>query len=221
MNHFTFRKALIYILGLTLLGVTVTFIQQTNLGMSSWDALNRNFYEGIPLDYKYLTPAVAVVIIAVAYLIQRKKPDLLMLFPILISFYIGFVIDFLLLYVPSVVEMGLILNLLYLFLAIVVCATGLNLLVYTGYPLPALDEFCNALAKVLHISFGKAKFLGEVIALFLTIIAGLGFGHWEEWFYIGPTTLIFTLAIGVFVDILKKPIRFILEGRDANRDLQG
>ncbi|MBN2504138.1 MAG: hypothetical protein JXB20_02220 [Bacilli bacterium] len=221
MKRFTLRKSLLYILGLTLLGITVTFIQKTNLGMSSWDALNRNFYEGIPLEYKYLTPIFALIIISAAYLIQKKRPDLWMLFPIVISFYIGFVIDLLLLVVPSVENLGIFWNLSYLFFAIVVCAIGLNLLLYTKYPLPALDEFCYGLAKVFNVSFGKAKIIGEIIALILTVVSGWAFGHQAQWFYIGPTTFIFTFAIGFFIDVLRRPILFILEGRRANRNLQG
>jgi len=220
MKRFTFRKSVFYVLGLTLLGVCVTFIQKTNLGMSSWDALNRNFYEGIPLEYKYLTPIFALIIISIAYLIQKKKPDLWMLFPVLISFYVGFVIDGLLMVVPSVVSLNLLWNLLYLLIAIFVCAVGINLLLYTKYPLPALDELCFGISKILKVSFGKAKIIGEIIALILTVVAGLGFGHQSVWFYIGPTTLIFGLGIGVFIDILKRPIIYILEAGNGNRDLR-
>jgi len=220
MKPFTFRNSLLYLIGLTLLGVCVTFIQKTNLGMSSWDALNRNFYEGIPLDYKYLTPIFALVIITVAYIIQRKHFSVWMLFPIVISFYIGFVIDALLLVVPSVAELNLFWNLLYLLIAIVVCAIGLNLLLYTRYPLPALDEFCYGLSKVFKVSFGKAKIIGEIIALFLTVIAGLAFGFQSEWFFIGPTTVIFAFGIGFFVDLFKKPIHFLLEKANVNRNLR-
>lgn len=219
MNRFSFRKSVFYVLGLTLLGVCVTFIQKTNLGMSSWDALNRNFYEGIPLEYKYLTPIFALIIIFIAYLIQKKKPDLWMLFPIVISFYIGFVIDGLLLVVPSVVSLNLLWNLLYLVIALFVCAVGINLLLYTKYPLPALDELCFGIAKILKVSFGKAKIIGEIIALILTVIAGLAFGHQSQWFYIGPTTFIFGIGIGFFIDILKRPVVYLLEVGYVNRDL--
>lgn len=220
MKRLKLKKPLLYLLGLSLLGLTVTLIQKTNLGMSSWDALNRNFYEGIPIEYKYLTPIFALVLISFAYLIEWKRPDWLFLFPLVVSFYIGFVIDGLLIVIPSVTEAGLIINLLYLLAALVVCAIGLNLIIYCQYPLPALDAFCNALAKRLKVSFGKGKLIGELIALGLTVIAGLSFRHQEQWFYIGPTTIIFTVAIGFFIDLFKRPIHYLLEVKHDHRDLR-
>ncbi|MGI6392565.1 MAG: DUF6198 family protein [Candidatus Izemoplasmatales bacterium] len=211
MKKSKIMKPLLYLFGLSLLGLTVTLIHKTNLGMSSWDALNRNFHEGVPIEYKYLTPIFALVLISLAYLIDWKRPDWLFLFPIGVSFYIGFVIDGLLLVIPSVTEAGLVINLLYLLLALIVCAVGLNLIIYCKYPLPALDAFCNALAKRFKVSFGTGKLIGEVLALFLTVIVGLAFHHQEQWFFIGPTTIIFTATIGFFIDLLKRPVNYLLE----------
>lgn len=205
--QFTLRKNVYYLIGLTMLGICVSLIQQTNLGMAAWDAFNRNMYEGIPLEYKFLNPAVAVVLVSLAYLLEKKKPDLWMLFPLVISFFIGLVIDTLLLFLPSVVELGLLWNLGYFLMALVICAVGLNFILYCNYPLPALDQLCLAISKKLKTTFGKGKLVGEVIAIVLAIITGFLFQHQAEWFYIGPTTLIFGLSIGFFVDIFKKPIQ--------------
>ncbi len=210
------RKPLLYILGLTILGLSVTLIQSANLGMSPWDALNRNFYEGIPLEYRYLTPIVAIVLVSLAYIIDKKKPDVIMLFPILISFYIGFVIDLLLLIVPNVENKGLLINLIYIFSAFILVGIGLNILLLSKYPLPALDQFCFALSKRLKITFGKGKIIGEVIALVLTVIVGLIFRHQSQWFYIGWTTVLAIIFIGRFVDIFAKPINWIMGEKIGN-----
>lgn len=203
---------MIYLTGLFSLALCVTLIQQTNLGMAAWDALNRNFYEGIPLAYRYLTPAVALILVSVAYLLDRKRIDGWMLFPLVISFIIGLMIDGLLLVIPDVGSRGLALNLMYLSIAIVVCAVGLNLIVYCRYPLPALDQLCLAISHRLHVSFGRGKLIGEAIALVLTVISGLIFSHEEQWFYIGPTTLIFAFFIGFVVDWVNKPLFAFLNG---------
>lgn len=213
------KKPLVYILGLSVLGLSVSLFQNTNLGMGSWDALNRNFYEGIPLDYRYLTPIMAMILISLAYLIEKKKPNLMMFFPLVISFYIGLVIDLLLLVVPNVSELGLLYNFLYVFLALVFVAIGLNMIVLCNYPLPALDQFCLAIANRFHLSFGKGKLIGEAIALVGTVIAGLAFSHEEHYFYIGVTTFIALAFIGVFVDIFAKPVKRILGEIDVNRNI--
>jgi uncharacterized membrane protein YczE len=206
----------VYLIGLSLLGLSVTLIQQTNLGMSSWDALNRNFYEGIPIEYKYLNPIVALVLVVIAYLLQRKRFSVRMLFPLLISFYVGLVIDLLLLVIPLVAHGHWSLNLLYLFAAIIICAIGLNMVLFCRFPLPALDELCLAIAMRLKSTFGIGKLIGEIIALVLCVISGLIFGHQAEWFYLGPTTIIFTILIGPAVDLIKRPMSRLLGAAHEN-----
>ena len=214
------RKSLLYLIGLTLLGVCVTLLQQTNLGMSSWDAFYRNLYVGIPLEYKYLNPLIALLLIPIAYAIQKKKASWKMLFPFVISFYIGVVIDVLLLVIPSVASMGLLLNLLYLTLSLVVCAIGLNLIIYCNFPLPALDELCYGIGVLLKTTYGKGKLIGEFLALILAVIAGVAFRHYDVWFYIGPTTIVFAVAIGPMIDLFKKPMFARLEKNHENRNLR-
>jgi len=201
------KRPLIYLIGLSILGLSVTLFQKTNLGMGSWDALNRNFYEGIPLDYRYLTPIMALLLVGLAYLIERKKPSLIMLFPIGISFFIGLVIDLLLLVIPDVSTLNLVYNLLYVFLALIMVALGLNLIILCDYPLPALDQFCLAIAKRFKLTFGKGKLIGELIALLATVVVGLIFSHEEVYFFIGINTFITILLIGRFVDLVERPIR--------------
>jgi len=62
----------------------------------------------------------------------------------------------------------------------------------------------------LHISFGKGKLIGELIALVLTTIVGLIFSSWDQYFYIGIATIVFGLLIGFVVDFFKKPVQAIL-----------
>lgn len=206
MKQFTIRKTIYFFIGLTLLGVCVTFIQQTNLGMSAWDAFNRNLYEGLHLPYRVINPLVALVLIHLAYLLQKRKWSLWVFFPLFISFYVGLVIDLLLLVVPSAVELSVWVNLGYLVGAIVICAIGLNFVIYVKYPLPALDELCSGIAKKLHVSFGVGKFIGELLAIVLSILVGYAFSFQSQNFFIGWTTLIFGVGIGLFVDLFKKPI---------------
>jgi len=215
-----YKRPLVYLLGLTILGISVSLFQNTNLGMGSWDALNRNFYEGIPLDYKYITPIMALILISLAYLIEKKKPDLLMLFPFLISFYIGSVIDLFLLFVPNVQSLGLIINLLYVFSALILVAIGLNMIILCNFPLPALDQFCLAISRKFKISFGKGKLIGEALAFLVAIIVGFLFGHQEFFFFLGPNTFIALLTIGFFVDFFAKPVKRVIGEINVNRSLR-
>ncbi|MGD9761390.1 MAG: YitT family protein [Candidatus Izemoplasmatales bacterium] len=215
-----FKKPLIYMLGLSILGFSVTLFQKSNLGMGSWDALNRNFYEGIPLDYRYLTPIMAMILISLAYLIEKKKPNLMMLFPLVISFYIGLVIDVLLLVIPDVTQLSILYNITYVFLALILVAIALNMIVLCDYPLPALDQFCLAIARRFKITFGKGKLIGEALALVAAIIVGLAFSHEEQFFFLGPNTAIALVFIGIFVDFFAKPIKKILGDMNDYRNIR-
>ncbi|MFA7075706.1 MAG: hypothetical protein WC152_03445 [Candidatus Izemoplasmatales bacterium] len=205
-----FKKSLVYILGLSLLGFSVSLFQKSNLGMGSWDALNRNFYVGIPIDYRYLNPIMAILLISLAYIINKKKPDILMLFPLIISFYIGLVIDGFLLVIPDVSLMSIFYNLAYVFLALASVAIGLNMILLCSFPLPALDQFCLAISRKLRISFGKGKLIGEALAIIATIVVGLIFSHEEVYFYMGPNTFIALVFIGIFVDFFALPVKKIV-----------
>ena len=204
------KKLLVYSLALFMLGMSIAFIQNTNLGMAPWDALARNFYEGVPIDYKYLSPILSVFLISFAYLIAWKKPNYKMIIPVLISTLIGFSIDLALLFIPNVSDLSIFLNYLYLFFAMILISVGLNVIIYCGYILPALEQLIQSLSLRLSISFGKAKLIGEALAFILTIIFGLVFKHQNQWFFIGQTTIIILLFIGLSVDLFKKPVYFIL-----------
>lgn len=204
------KRYFLYLLAIILLGTSVAMIQSTNAGMSAWDALNRNFYEGIPLEYRYLTPIVAVILVGLAYLIEWKKPKLIMLFPIVISFFIGLIIDILLLFIPVVIDLPILWTVLYLIVAIILVAIGLNIIIYCNFSLPALDQFCMAISKRFKVSFGLGKYIGEAIALILTVIVGLYYKSGSENFYLGFTTIYYLLFLGFVIDMFKRPIRKLL-----------
>ncbi|MCK7486100.1 MAG: FAD-dependent oxidoreductase [Bacillus subtilis] len=172
--RFTVRKTILYVFGLLLLGLTVSLMLSTNLGMSSWDAFFKNLHDGIPLDYRYLNSIAAAVLTPLGYLAQKKKFTWWVLFPIMISFFIGAEIDLIMAYgiLPNVAAAGWIYNWLYLLLAIATCAVGLNIIAWCDYPMPALDELCLALSAIFRTTHGKGKLLGELLALVLAVLSG-------------------------------------------------
>ncbi|MFA5006804.1 MAG: DUF6198 family protein [Candidatus Izemoplasmatales bacterium] len=211
--RFTLKKTVVYVFGLMLLGLTVSLMLNTNLGMSSWDAFFKNLHDGIPLDYRYLNSIAAAVLTPLAYLAQKKKFTVWVLFPIAISFFIGAEIDLILLYglIPNVASALWVWNWLYLLTAVAICAVGLNIIAWCAYPMPALDELCLALAAIFKASHGRGKLYGEILALFLAVATGLAFGYWGVRFNIGVTTVVFAVAIGPVIDLIRKPVRRALE----------
>lgn len=198
-----FVKPLIYIFALMILGISIALMQNTNLGMPPWDALQRNFFEGVPIQYTYLAPIFSVVLIILAYIINWKKPELKMIIPVIVSSVIGLSIDLALLFVPNVSDLNIIYNYLYLFSAMLLISIVLNVIIYCGYTLPALEQFTLAISNRLNISFGRAKLVGEFFAFIMTIIVGLLFKHQSNFFFIGQTTIIVLLFIGLLIDLFR------------------
>ncbi len=215
--RFTVKKTTLYVAGLLLLGLTVSLMLRTNLGMSSWDAFFKNLHDGIPLDYRWLNSIAAAVLTPIAYLTQKKKFTWWVLFPVAISFFIGAEIDLIIGFdlIPDVAQRGWFLNYAYLAIAIVLCAVGLNIIAWCDFPMPALDELCRSLSVLFKTSHGNGKLLGELLALILAVLSGMLFSYWDVYYNIGITTLVFAILIGPAIDLVKKPLRRILEAINA------
>jgi len=211
--RFTLKKTILYVGGLLLLGLTVSLMLRTNLGMSSWDACFKNLHDGIPLDYRYLNSIAAGILTPLAYLAQKKKFTAWVLFPVGISFFIGAEIDLIIAYgvIPDIAAAPWYWNWIYLAAAVALCAVGLNVIAWCRYPMPALDELCLALAAIFKVSHGRGKLYGEILALLLAVTTGLAFGYADVRFNIGLATLVFAFAIGPVIDLIRKPLRRMLE----------
>lgn len=134
-----------------------------------------------------------------------------MVVPVIVSTIIGFSIDLTLLFIPNVSELSEFYNYLYVISALILISFALNVIIYCGYVLPALEQFVQAISKRLNISFGKAKLVGEFFASSMAIIFGLIFNFQSQLFFMGQTTLIVLLFIGLLVDLFKKPTIKLLE----------
>lgn len=205
------RKPLLYGLALFLLGFSIALLSENNLGMAPWDALTKTFHMGLGISYSIISPAISILLICLAYLISWKKPSFKMVVPVIVSTIIGFSIDLTLLFIPNVSELSEFYNYLYVISALILISFALNVIIYCGYVLPALEQFVQAISKRLNISFGKAKLVGEFFAFSMAIIFGLIFNFQSQLFFMGQTTLIVLLFIGLLVDLFKKPTIKLLE----------
>lgn len=211
MEEIYLKKLILYGVALMHLSASIALIQNTNLGMAPWDALARNFFEGVPVSYTFISPILSSVLVVLAYLIRWRKPEINMIVPVLISTLIGIFIDVALLFIPNVEDLNMVWNYLYLFFAMFLISIALNVIIYCGYTLPALEQFIQSISDRLKISMGWAKLIGEVFAFVLTIIFGLMFNHQSVYFFFGQTTFIVLISIGFFIDLMKKPTYNILE----------
>ncbi len=210
VESMSLKKAAFSILAFILLGTSVTLLLNTSMGMSAWDAISVNIYENSSLYFMWINPMISLILMGLAHLIMWKKPSIMFFFPILISWFIGAVIDLEVLFIPDITRFNLIWNILYMVLASILVGIGLNILLYLDFPLPAIDRFCYSLASRLHLTFGEGKFLGEFFAMSLAIILGLFYHTQSKNFYLGITTIYYVIFLGKIVDLIRNPLYRIL-----------
>ncbi len=210
VKSMTWKKLLLSILGMVLLGTSVALIYSTNMGMSAWDAVSVNIIENTVLEFRHVNPIIALSLMTLAHLILWKKPNIMFFFPLLVSFLIGAVIDVEVLFMPVVANLNIGFNILYLVIASFLVGFGLNLMIYIDFPLPAIDQFCKAIATRFHLTFGQGKYAGEIFAMVFAVILGLIYSTWDHYFYLGFTTIYYILALGYVVDLVRNPLyRFL------------
>ncbi|MBN2540977.1 MAG: NUDIX domain-containing protein [Bacilli bacterium] len=207
---FTWKKVILSLVAMVLLGTSVTLIYHTDLGMSAWDAVTVNIVENTWMEFRHVNPLVALVLMTLVHLILWKRPSMMFFFPLLVSFLIGAVIDLENGFWPYVAGLGLVWNLMYLILATLLVAFGLNTMIYIQFPLPAIDQFCHAAAKRLHLTFGQGKYIGEFLAMLAAIVLGLIYKTWDDHFNLGFTTFYYILVLGSVIDFVRNPFyRFL------------
>lgn len=206
----TWKKALISLLAMVLLGTSVTLLYSTKMGMSAWDAVTVNVKENSGLYFMWVNPMIAVILMILAHLIAWKKPSIMILFPLVISWFIGAVIDLEVLFVPDVSAYHWIINVAYMVMASILVGIGLNLIIYVDFPLPAIDRFCHAMSKRLHLTFGQGKYLGEFFAGIMAVTLGLIYGTGGVNFYLGISTIYYILFLGLIVDLIRNPLYRLL-----------
>jgi len=206
VESMSWKRGLFSILAFVLLGTSVTLLLNTSMGMSAWDAVSVNIYENTNLYFMWVNPLISLFLMGFAHLIMWKKPSIMFFFPIIISWFIGAVIDFEVLFIPDMSSFNIIWNITYMIIASILVGIGLNILLYIDFPLPAIDRFCHSLATKLHLTFGQGKFLGEFFAMSLAIVLGLIYHSERENFYLGITTVYYVLFLGKIVDLIRNPL---------------
>lgn len=216
LKHYTnktyVKKYIVYLIAISMLGFGVALIFQTNFGNSAWDAFHKNLHLGLNIPFKLLYPVTSGIIVCIAYMIEKKKANVSMIIPVLLSTIFGSFVDLFLLFIPSVAQLSFLVNLVYFVIALLGIVIALNLIRYCQFPLAAIDQLCMSIAKRFKLSFGTGKLIGEIIAVVLSVLSGIIFDYVDVMFNMGVTTIFFILFLGILVDLVKLPIMRLMRG---------
>lgn len=179
------RKYLIYLFAISLLSFGVSLIYQTFFGNPAWDAFQFNIIEMLQVPELFVYTPISAILVVIAYLIERKKPNLAMIIPIILTFVFSLGVGLFNDIIPNVATEFFVWNIVYFIIALAVISVALNLIVYCNFSLPAIDQLCMAIANKLKLSFGQSKIIGEILAVGLAIITGIIYGNYSDIFNMG------------------------------------
>lgn len=200
-------RVLLYVLGVFLVGLSVTILLRANLGSGSWDAVNANFNI---LTKDRVTVGTASMIVGFTFLLiillyRKKTSYLVSLIPILIT---GFVIDLWnLIILKNFIVTETYLKILLLMTSLVILPFALSIMMLSGFASMVFDETTLILMEVLKIkSFAKVRLLLEGFGVLIAIIFGLIAGG--QLYEVSYATIVISLLIGplinMWINIYKK-----------------
>lgn len=181
--------------GLTAYSVGITLTVQANIGLSPWDT----FHQGLAFKTGMTFGVASIVVsaIIVAFIVLFKEP--LGIGALLNVFYIGVVIDVLMLGGFITEGQGLFSGVLMMVCGLFVIAVAMVLYIGTGYGAGPRDSLMVIFSKRTGKPAGLCRSVVEVIALI---------GGWLLGGRVGLGTVLSVFGVGVAVQIVFSALRF-------------
>jgi uncharacterized membrane protein YczE len=188
-------RILFYVIGLFLIGFGVTLTIKADLGAGAWDALNVGLSNAFGLTVGSWVIIIGIILMFLNAFIVKGRPKFFSLITIL---FIGFSVDFWLVFLLKNVEFDLFLHqVLSLIGGILILAVGVAMYLQTHFAVNPIDQLMISLNERFRLSYMTAKTIGELSALILAFaLQGP----------IGIGTLIITFFIGPIIELINKPM---------------
>ncbi len=195
---------IIYVLGITTLGVGIGFILLANVGYGPWDIFYANLVELFDSSFTVMQAVVSFTLVLSGFYVRRKKLDRSIIIITINSAYIAIWIDLMLKFnSPESTLVGYIM----LLTGLMMVAIGVNMARFTQLVLPALDFFIQSLTGATRFNYGRIKQFLEVIVFILGVSIGLLF---DLSFKIGFGTIIIMFMGGFFINLTYQGVTNIL-----------
>lgn len=205
MSKSLLKKILIYLLGITLVGLGVNILIRSNLGAGSWDAVNDNFRSLTGITLGTASFSINLMILTMIMLYRKRLSYLMTILPIFGSALAMDIWDIFLFgsWEPNI----LFLRLLSFVIGLFVLPLGLSLIIMTKFPAMVFDEFTFIMMEIFNVkSFMKVRWGIEVFAMILATIFGflasIGFGS------VNMGTLLISLTIGPLIQWYLKTMNY-------------
>lgn len=182
------RDLIFFFGGMILLALGIRIISLSNLGLSFSDALFIRISDIFNIPASLSSFIVGVFTIIIASIILKKRPRIECL---LMSFVVGFFVDFWNLLINDVSVNGVLMNILVFFVGVFVLSMGISIYLQPGYPPHPNDFLFMSIKNRFNISIFKAKVLMDLMfAVFSVLLMSK----------IGIGSIFNTLCLGFFIN---------------------
>ncbi|MBN2604957.1 MAG: hypothetical protein JXR62_03950 [Bacilli bacterium] len=196
--EFNVRNVSLYVIACVLIGLGVTLMLRSNLGVSSWDTLHYSLHRLFGITVGTATIVVALIFTVAVIIMNHNFRYLLMAIPIVL---VGLLIDFFnLIVLVDLLPEAIWYRILIFTVGLFILPLGGSMLIVSTFPAGVFDEFMFSIMR----AFKTSKILlvrvimelsAVVLALFFCFLADAGLGK----FSIG--TLIFSITVGYLVKV--------------------
>lgn len=169
--NMTAKRIFLYVLGLFVLSLGVSFSIEANLGVSPVSSLAYAFTLSFGLSIGLMTIIANILFIIIQIILSRKFNLREASVQLLITFFFGFFMD-LTLFLVQLLPAAETMMMRWIFLIISLFVISLGLLAYFNakFPLMPYDELTHVISERFNMQFSKAKITSDMLNI---IIAGL------------------------------------------------
>ncbi len=198
------RRWLLYLFGLLIIGIGISFILVADVGYGPWDIFYSNFVDLFDTSFVVVHSIISIVVVTAGFIIRKQKPDVQIIVITLAAAFMAFWVDlFRQLPTPENVWLGY----LMLVVGLILIAIGVNIARVTQIILPAFEFFLQSIKLRTNLSFGRIKQISEVIVFIIGVSMGFIFNlEFKVWY----GTLIIIFGGGFFINLSYESIKRIL-----------
>ena len=161
------KKIIFNIIGVAFIGFGFALMASSGIGLDCLDSFNEALSVFVNRDFSVVASAVELIMILVAYVLDKDKIGLgtilyMLIIDIPLSFFEGLL--------PN--SGSFVLSVIYSLMGVVFLAFGIELTIHTGLGTVAYEAFIYGLKKKLEFSFVMTKYIIDGILLVFVVLLG-------------------------------------------------
>lgn len=203
MNHriIIYKRICIYIVGLFLLALGISFSILAGIGVSPGSALAYAFALITPLSVGVTTVLANILYIIFQAILNKEIYWKEYFIQLIVAFLFGFFMDLTIWLTQGLPKAhSIFLIVIYVIISLIIVAIGLLLYFTAELPTMPYDALTYTIANTWKMAFGKAKITTDMLNVIISLLLGLLFIH--SFGSIGIGTIIAAYGIGKILGIL-------------------